>query len=68
MKKLTERMEEVMWYLAMGHEASAGCNNRSEYGGLTKVLMGLRQRGLIDINNELTPHGESWNAERWFKK
>lgn len=36
----------------------AGIRRQAHYGGLTRTLQGLRRRGLIDVDCELTPSGQ----------
>lgn len=49
----------VLRNLANGRPADYDCCGRSMYGGLTKALLALRKRGLIDKEDALT--GQGWD-------
>lgn len=49
--------------LGKGLPASYHCVGRSQFGGMTRVLQGLRRRRLIDGDLELTIRGRALYAE-----
>jgi len=59
-------MIAVLANLSNGKPAGAHCRSRSEHGGLQRVLLGLRNRGLITGDAAITDAGRVAFAE-WQK-
>ena len=60
MKPMSLLMWRVLGDIASGRGTHHNCHGRSEYGGRTTVLCGLRRRGLIDGRDQVTATGLQW--------
>lgn len=56
--RLTFNMERVLTLIATKQPVATGCIGMGSYGALEGTLRGLRNRGLIDTENNLTVRGE----------
>jgi len=48
--KLSAAAVKVLGHLAHGRPAHYGCHTKSQYGGLSVILVSLHRKGLIDRN------------------
>jgi hypothetical protein len=57
MKKLSSLAQSVLVDIQQGRGAYHDCHGRSEHGGRQRVIMALYNRGLIDLDDEITEQG-----------
>lgn len=62
--RLSPNMLYVLQGICAGKPADHGCGGRSEHGARVQTLIALRERGLLDHNDEPTEAGRALIAER----
>lgn len=62
--RLTPNMAWVLEAICAGKPADHGCAGRSEHGARTQTLIALRERGLLNNNDEPTEAGRALVAKR----
>lgn len=55
--ELTGAMEKALLNALRGRQLSDGLKGRSAHGGLSKTVLALRRRGLLDRQNRITERG-----------
>ena len=59
MRKPTQNMLRILRDIAEGRGTHHNCHGQSEHGGRVCTLLALLQRGLIDMEYEVTEAGKS---------
>ena len=62
-RPMSPLMSQVLKDIAAGRGGYYDCFGRSSYGGRSGTLLALRNRGLIDAENELTDAGRELIAQ-----